>query len=447
MGEATAARARAPGSNARLTCTRRRALPALPALLALLCLVGAGRAGAGEPAEEGLAAARAATAQGGRHLEAGVYDEAIAALEGAYALRPADGAARRNLALALARKAEERLRQRDGEAALTLLDRALELHPGRLRYEMLRGRALWRAGRLGEALRSAQHVVALSPGFAEAWALLADVHERGGNLREAQAALQRVQALTPDRAAIGRRRADLARRAEAQERFLSHGSGNFQVRYSPDADPETVRLALTLLEDAYARVTADLGLAPRTPARVVLYEGAEFQRLTGAHSWVGALYANGTLRVPTRNLERHRVTAARVLAHEFTHHLLRERAPALPIWWHEGIAQLVEDDEAAGRERRRRLDAQLAGLAERDALLAHEQMERLSISRVADRELVRLFYGQALSFVGWLVDSYGPGALPGFLVALGTGTDLDAAARQAFGADVATLFGRWRNAL
>ena len=73
----------------------------------------------------------------------------------------------------------------------------------------------------------------------------------------------------------------------------------------------------------------------------MLYEGAEFQRVTGAHSWVGALYHNGVLRVPTRNLERHRRTAERVLAHEFTHHVLRERVPSLPIWWHEGIAQYV----------------------------------------------------------------------------------------------------------
>jgi tetratricopeptide (TPR) repeat protein len=400
-----------------------------------------------EPAGDSLEAARAATARGGRHLEAGELDLAVAALEEAHRLRRDDVAARRNLALALSRKAETLLRRKDGESALALLDRALELHPGRLRYEMLRGQAFRRAGRLGEALRSAQHVVAARPDYADGWVLLADVHERGGNLREAREALEHVKALDPGSAAVARRIADVTRRAEAQERFLTHGSGNFEVRYSPDADPATVRLALTLLEDAYARVTADLGLAPRTPARVVLYEGAEFQRITGAHSWVGALYANGTLKLPTRNLERHRATAARVLAHEFTHHLLRERTPSLPIWWHEGIAQLVEDDEAAGRERRRRLDERLAPLVEHEALLTVEQMRRLSISRVADRNLVKLFYSQALSFVGWLVDSYGPGALPSFLVALGTDADLDAAARKAFGDDVGTLFARWRDAL
>lgn len=428
---------------------RSRARPWPLPWLTLLCLGLALTGGTLAHTEDAaaLAAARRVTAEGARHLEAGENERAVAALERALDLRPEDVAAQKNLALALARRAEVLLRKKDGEAALALLDRALELHPDRLRYEVLRGEALWRAGRLGEAVRSGQHVVARSPRSADGWALLADVHERGGDLREARDALERVLALRPGSAATKRRLADLAKRAEAQQDYLTHGSGHFQVRYSPNADPATVRLALTLLEDAYARVTADLGLAPRTPARVVLYEGAEFQRVTGAHSWVGALYANGTLRLPTRNLERHRATAARVLAHEFTHHLLRERTPSLPVWWHEGIAQLVEDDAQAGLQRRRRLDRRLGPLAESEALLTFEQMGRLSIARVADRNLVKLFYSQALSFVGWLVESYGPGALPSFLVALGTSADLDAASRDAFGASVSELFTRWQDAL
>jgi hypothetical protein len=149
-----------------------------------------------------------------------------------------------------------------------------------------------------------------------------------------------------------------------------------------------------------------------------------------------------------RNLERHRETAARVLTHEFSHHVLKERVPALPIWWHEGIAQHLEDrDEASSRLRRARINQQLAQVAAQGRLLTLAQLRRTAIASENDPVLVNLFYAQALSFVGWLVDTVGPGALPSFLVALGAGTDVDAAAEKAFGADVEELLGRWRESL
>jgi len=395
--------------------------------------------------------ALAATREGAGALERGELEQAVIAFEAALERAAPDEnqqrPARRNLALVLSRQAERVLVRKGGMEALDLLDRALELHPRRLRYEVLRGRALFYAGRMTAALRVAEEVTTRSPAYADAWVVLADVRERAGELPPALEALGHAQRLRPQDAALRQRIARVRHAAEAEARFLTHASGNFQVRYDPDTNPDTVRLALTLLEDAYVRVTADLGLTPETSARVVLYEGAEFQRVTGAYAWVGALYNNGTLRVPMRNLQRHRSTASRVLAHEFAHHVLRERIPALPIWWHEGIAQYVEDQDGASAARREAIARRLA-LQKRDSrLLRLDEMRNLKIASVANAGTVQLFYSQALSFVIWLVDAYGTGALPTFLTALGTGTDLDAASRNAFGADVAALWTRWEEGL
>lgn len=411
--------------------------PLLAALL--ICLLG-GTARADEIATQW-------TREGARLLDANRTAEAIAKFEAALERVPKSPAAARNLALALSRQAGAPLRRKDGAQALALLDRALDLHPGRLAYMTLRARALLLAGRVGAALRAAQTVTERSPRYGAGWLTLADVHERAGELPEAIEALQTLRTLRPTDTVLLERVAELERRAEAEAKFLTHGSGNFVVRYPPDAEAGIVRLAITILEDAYARVTSDLGIAPRTPAQVVLYEGAEFQRVTGAHSWVGALYHNGVLRVPTRNLARHRSTAERVLAHEFTHHVLRERVPSLPIWWHEGIAQLVENEASSGARRRAELGEQLAAQKERSRLLTLDELRRLKIARVQDAGTVHLFYAQALHFTGWLVDRFGTGALPSFLTALGTGTDTDAAAKRAFGSDVADLYGSWQASL
>ncbi len=407
--------------------------------LAALCLLGT-FVGSADAADRELVRL---TKAGAQHLEADMLTEASTAFESVLERVPKSVAAQRNLALALSRRAARAITHKDGAAALALIDRALDLHPRRLVYETQRGRALLLAGRMGEALRQAETLVERDKLYGGAWLLLADVRERAGELREALDALGSLQVLRPRDGTLRRRVQNLTRRADAEARFLTHGSGHFIVRYPPDADAEVVRLALTILEDAYADVTADLGIAPRTQAQVVLYEGAEFQRVTGAHSWVGALYHNGVLRVPVRNLQRHRATAERVLAHEFTHHVLRERTPSLPIWWHEGIAQHVEKDASAGRRRRAEIGASFKRQKEVSRLLTLDELRRLKISTVKNAGTVNLFYAQALHFTGWLVDRFGAGALPSFLTALGTGTDIDAAAKRAFGSSVAELYTLW----
>lgn len=396
---------------------------------------------------DGRSEAVDATRRASRALEAGRVEQAIALLEAVLHAFPDAEGARKNLALALSRQTSVVLRRRDGAAALALIDRALGMHPGRLLYEKQRAQALFHAGRGGEALRLAQDLVERSPAFGGAWETLADVREREGELREALEALAVLQSLRPADASLRRRIAGLQRRADAEQAFLTHSSGHFVVRYDPNANPATVELALTLLEDAYARVTADLGLAPRTSAQVALYDGAEFRRVTGAHSWVGGLYQNGTLRLPIRNLERHRVTAARVLAHEFTHHVLRERVPALPTWWHEGIAQFVEDSGEASAERLRGVKRQMKLQKSSSKLLSLDQVRGLRITKVASTGTVRLYYAQALAFMGWLVERFGTGALPSFLTALGTRTDVDAASKQAFGSSLDALYASWIESL
>ena len=397
-------------------------------------------------ADDGAEAVRL-TRAGAQAFEQGALEHAATLFEQVLALAPEDANARRNLALVLSRRARSALRAQDGEAALALLDRALELHPGRQQYGALRARALLLAGRQGEALRQAQAVVERSPAYGEALTALADVQERMGDLPEALLTLTRVEGLRPGDAALAMRLETLERRAKAEAGFATHGTGNFVARYDPSSDAGQVQLALTILEDAYSEVTSDLGLSPRTPAQVVLYGGAEFQHVTGAHSWVGALYQGGVLRVPIRNLERHRSTAERVLTHEFTHHVLRERTPSLPIWWHEGIAQYLEDPPETSARRRADVLDQLRYQRKHARLLTLEEMQRIVITRVANAGTAKLYYAQALAFVGWLADTHGAGALPTFLSTLGSGTDLDGAARRAFGGTQAELWKAWLAAL
>ncbi len=417
------------------------------ALLLLLC---AAVAWADEgPSGQDVGAARRLTEEGAKALSQGRHERASERFTEALARVPGSENANRNLALALARRAVEALRSEDGGLALDLLDRALELHPGRVRYRVDRGHALLFLGRDGEASRLAQELTEQAPALLDAWLLRADVNERRGELAEAVEALDHALRIAPPRYRrdLEQRHVELSKRAKTEGTFLTHATGNFVAKYGPDADPGTVRLALTILEDAYSRVTADLGVAPKTPARVVLYEGGEFQEVTGAHGWVGALYVGGTLRVPIKNLERHRDVAERILSHEFTHHVLRQSAPGLPTWWHEGVAQHEEIKTASKERQFEHLTREMKRLRDADSLLTLERLQRVHVASVSDVSFVTLYYAQARSFVDWLVEVYGTGALPSFLVALGTSRDTSAACREAFGKTEAELWTAWKQSL
>ena len=109
--------------------------------------------------------------------------------------------------------------------------------------------------------------------------------------------------------------------------------------------PEQLALATRALESldrAYWRVGNALNSYPSNPVAVVLYSAEQFRDITRAPGWAAGAY-DGTIRVPMRGALDRPEELDRVLAHEFTHALLRTLAPAgLPTWLNEGVAAALE---------------------------------------------------------------------------------------------------------
>lgn len=401
-------------------------------------------------ADEGTSAqteaAREATRRGARALERGALVEALRALESAHTARPDLANTARNLALAHARTGSLALAAGDYETAETAFERALELHPGRILYRGLLARTQLYLGEHGRALREAMALARDAPEHGDVQALLSEIHERLGQLPDALEALEAAARLRPWDRRLVVRLERLRKDAKAQSEYTTVASGNFVVRYGPDVDANAATLALELLEEAFRRVVSDLGMRPRTVAQVVLYAGASFRSVTGAHGWVGALYHKGTLRVPVRQLEKHRADAARILAHEFTHHLLREQTPRLGLFWHEGIAQYMEDLEGAPR-RVQAVNRALQPLASRGALLSWQAVRQMTVANESNSALASRYYQQALSFVGYLADTHGLGRITSYVLALADLKDADKASQRVFGVSESELFKAWQASL
>ena len=109
--------------------------------------------------------------------------------------------------------------------------------------------------------------------------------------------------------------------------------------------PEQIGLATRALESldrAYWRVGGTLNSYPANPVPVVLYTTEQFRDITRAPGWAAGAY-DGTIRVPMRGALDRPEELDRVLAHEFTHALLRTLAPrGLPTWLNEGVAAALE---------------------------------------------------------------------------------------------------------
>jgi hypothetical protein len=215
-----------------------------------------------------------------------------------------------------------------------------------------------------------------------------------------------------------------------EEAYASLRAASFRVRYAPAIPAERAAAALRLCEEAYGDLTKRFETYPGLIV-VTLYPPAEFRSATRMYGWVAGL-SDGTIRItvgPATSNASLRVT----IYHELTHHLIRSHAPRVPVWLHEGLAQIAEGksaDRAVARLRR----------------LGDLEVSELSaeVVRLRDPQQVSRFYDLAVSFTQYLLELQG---YPGFLrvfVALREGQSETEALRTVYGSPRAGLFRQWR---
>ncbi|MHC4932229.1 MAG: tetratricopeptide repeat protein [Planctomycetota bacterium] len=397
------------------------------ALWLLICLPIVCVAAPGEPSrlnEEGIA-----LLQGRRTAEAAEK------FETALASRPGDVNLKRNLAAALAARADERRRAKEPAEAVELLDRSVRLHPERLRYRLLRGRARYQAGRSADrffAREDFRFVLERDPDHLAALVNLGQLSYMERRLEEAVELWRHALELRPSDSDI-RARLDRAERELAVERSYDElRAAKFLVRFGPSIPRTVAETVLTLCETAYDELCARFQHWPDRVTVVSLYSPAEFRSATRLHAWVAGL-SDGTLRLTVR-ADSSRTALRAMVYHEYAHHLIRGIASRVPAWLHEGLAQMAEGRSVAAAEARLRK----AGALEPDDL-----SERILAQ--SDPRRVTRFYDMALSFTEYLrQQGGGDRGIHDLLRGLNDGVGEQRAIKGAFGLSRDELFSRWR---
>lgn len=338
------------------------------ALLALIAAAGL----AVVPARAASPAAAAANEAGGALLRAGAVLEAIAQFDTALALDPGFEPARRNLATALAVRAQEALHAGLFDEARSLLERAVALAPSEARAHLLLGVVHFRRGEHFEARRVVDRALELTPAFAEAREISGDLYYQEGSLERARAEWELALAGAGSRNAALRAKLDRAgREISAEAGFGRDVSRHFTIQYDGPVPREVARTALLLLEEAYDRLWRAFGRSPQHDLLVILYTRGLFEEITRSPGWVAATY-DGKIRVPVGGLrtESDARRLAPVLAHELTHAFIRANVPGrLPLWFEEGLAGHFGAHPSDAAPRTRRVGGGFASLEEVDAAL------------------------------------------------------------------------------
>jgi len=151
-----------------------------------------------------------------------------------------------------------------------------------------------------------------------------------------------VVAEAPDNVEAQATLARWRREAELHDRMQLAVGSHFTVSFEGPAEAALAAAALESLDKAYWRIGELLGTYPIDPIGVVLYTTEQFHDVTRSPTWAAGAY-DGTIRVPMRGALDQSAELDRVLAHEFTHALVRTLATrGVPAWLNEGLAAALE---------------------------------------------------------------------------------------------------------
>jgi tetratricopeptide (TPR) repeat protein len=231
------------------------------------------------------------------------------------AFRQALAADPKNARLYLGAGMAATLERRDADARESF-ERALSLDPRLSRARALLGQVLYRMGLITDAIRAYETLIAEAP-----------------DDRDAQATLERWR-----------------REVELHDRMRQAVGSHFTVSFEGPAESAMAAQALESLDRAYWRIGQLLAVYPSDPIPVVLYTSEQFRDITRSPSWAAAAY-DGTIRVPMRGALDNVAELDRILAHEFTHALVRTLAPrGGPVWLNEGLATAVDSGDLGWAE-------------------------------------------------------------------------------------------------
>jgi tetratricopeptide (TPR) repeat protein len=300
-------------------------------------------------------------------------------------------------------------------AAAEAFRRALEGDPKNGRIHLGAAMAAFLEKRNADARAEAERALELDPKLSQAYEVLGQARHRLGDVRGAIRAFESLTTAKPEHAEAAETLERWRREADLHDRMQQAVGSHFTVSFEGPAEGDLAREALASLDRAYWRIGEQLAVFPAQPIPVVLYTTQQFSDITRSPSWAAGAY-DGVIRVPMRGALQNPKELDRILAHEFTHAIVRGLAPrGVPTWLNEGLATVLESEDRDGAERH--------AAAGESIPLSDLQA---SFGRFSGKQASQA-YATSARVVRQLMDTAGSFAIANLLRDLGQGVDFETA--------------------
>ena len=307
--------------------------------------------------------------------------------------------------------ARGRLSAGDAADAVRLLQRALTREPRSLPALEAIAEAYLRLGDARRAREALDRALRVDERCARCHSLRGDALLAMGDRMGAEAEYRRSLLLRQD-SEVERKLAELAPTAAPTLPPPSRAA-QFRIRYEGPANEPLGVAVLGILNEAYVEYGKRLGSSPEMPVTVELQTAAEPVEDDRMPEWAEGIN-DGTIRVPTRGLDRPTPQLVRILRHELAHSFVAERTGGnCPTWLQEGISQWLEGGDPA------REDARLAIAARQKQLVPLLTLE--GPFRNLSEFDAAMAYAESLSAVNHILKRRGDAGVVRLLSALADG--------------------------
>jgi hypothetical protein len=221
--------------------------------------------------------------------------------------------------------------------------------------------------------------------------------------------------LNPSADGLRARLERIRREHKTEKDFNRDVTSHFLIKYEGREKIEAGRIILRILEEAYGEIGRALSYYPDREIQVILYSGQQFQEVTDAPGWSGAIY-DGKIRIPIGGIEQETPGLRRILYHEYTHAAVRAITPRVPTWLNEGLAQYFEGREIDGRQKE-----MLRRIAQAGQLPLLSNLEGSFMGLGGDQAVFAYLF--SLSSVRYMIDNFGMYRVKGILEELAAGAD------------------------
>lgn len=320
-------------------------------------------------------------AKGINELNAGNPEEAVATLREAVKLEPTNSVFRRNLSIAIARKANKM--SGDEQAVIKLLEESLQLWPKN--PEGLDG--------------------------------LSTIHFKAARYTAALESAMILKEMMPERDDLAQYVIHLQKKVADEKGMSSEKGDRFRLLYSDEKRLEYGGELLSILQTQLDSLSVALGIFPERPIDVLLLTDDLGTRATPQDPFLEGLY-DGQIRLYAGQGIEDRTKLILTVRHEMVHALLHQAAGNLPGWVHEGVAQIAGEDP----DEERMMDLK--------KYLAHKVREgyRIDLASMGisfinlDGDSRTQAYASSLLFMDYLSREYGSSFLPRFVAEISSGT-------------------------